>query len=100
MLTAALRVGIYLADQLLLPCALAGGGGFMTLPLSPHAVTNIRVIEQFLDVRIETACLGPHLCRVEASRRCLKKNYRCEINGFWLILYFSVETVHRKRVQT
>ena len=60
-------VGVYLADQLLLPCAMAGGG-FTTLPLSPHAVTNMRVIEQFLDVRIETACLGPQLRRVEARQ--------------------------------
>ena len=61
--------GVYLADQLLLPCALAGGGGFTTLPLSPHAVTNIHVIEQFLDVRIESACLGPQLRRVEVHLR-------------------------------
>jgi RNA 3'-terminal phosphate cyclase (ATP) len=41
-------VGEYLADQLLIPLALAGGGSFVTTPLSPHSTTNIDVIEKFL----------------------------------------------------
>ena len=44
-------VGEHLADQLLLPMALAGGGRFRTGPLSLHATTNIEVIETFLPVR-------------------------------------------------
>ena len=36
-LTAGLPVGEHLADQLLLPMALAGGGAFRTAGLSPHA---------------------------------------------------------------
>lgn len=44
-------VGHYLTDQLLLPLALAGGGSFCTGGLSPHAKTNIEVIETFLPVR-------------------------------------------------
>ncbi len=44
-------VGEYLADQLLIPMALAGGGSFRTGPLSLHARTNIDVIEMFLDVK-------------------------------------------------
>jgi RNA 3'-terminal phosphate cyclase (ATP) len=47
-------VGGYLADQLLLPMALAGGGGFRTTGLSRHTQTNIEVIERFLPVRFET----------------------------------------------
>lgn len=47
-LDAGVPVGEHLADQLLIPMALAGGGSFVTTPLSPHAVTNIGVIEQFL----------------------------------------------------
>ena len=43
----------YLADQLLLPMALAGGGRFRTGPLSQHTITNIAVIERFLDVSIQ-----------------------------------------------
>ncbi len=57
--------GTYLADQLLLPLALAGGGGFTALPLSEHALTNMHVIETFLDVRINVQTLSPQLCRVE-----------------------------------
>jgi RNA 3'-terminal phosphate cyclase (ATP) len=41
-------VGEYLADQLLIPLALAGGGSFATTPLSSHSTTNIDVIEKFL----------------------------------------------------
>jgi RNA 3'-terminal phosphate cyclase (ATP) len=47
-LEADVPVGRYLADQLLLLLALAGGGGsFRTVPLSEHARTNIAVIEAF-----------------------------------------------------
>lgn len=46
-------VGPYLADQLLLPLALAGGGSFRTGPLTLHTRTNMAVIEQFLPVRFE-----------------------------------------------
>ncbi len=47
-------VGEYLADQLLLPMALAGGGAFSTVSLSRHARTNLEVIQQFLPVTFET----------------------------------------------
>ncbi|MEL6346544.1 MAG: RNA 3'-terminal phosphate cyclase, partial [Myxococcota bacterium] len=43
-------VGEHLADQLLLPMALAGGGRFRATPLSLHTTTNIEVIQTFLDV--------------------------------------------------
>ncbi|MCI0613329.1 RNA 3'-terminal phosphate cyclase, partial [bacterium] len=42
--------GEHLADQLLLPMALANGGSFTTLPLSGHAITNMDTIRHFLDV--------------------------------------------------
>lgn len=45
-------VGHYLADQLLVPFALAGGGRFRTGPLSRHTATNIEVIRDFLKVSI------------------------------------------------
>jgi RNA 3'-terminal phosphate cyclase (ATP) len=41
-------VGEYLADQLLIPIALAGGGSFAATPLSSHSTTNLDVIEMFL----------------------------------------------------
>jgi RNA 3'-terminal phosphate cyclase (ATP) len=47
-------VGEYLADQLLLPMALARSGAFRTAGLSRHAQTNIGVIEQFLPVHFTT----------------------------------------------
>jgi RNA 3'-terminal phosphate cyclase (ATP) len=42
-----------LADQLLVPMAIAGAGRFRTGPLSRHTTTNIEVIRQFLDLEIE-----------------------------------------------
>jgi RNA 3'-terminal phosphate cyclase (ATP) len=48
---AGVPVGEHLADQLLLPMALAGSGAFATLPLSLHARTQIDLIPRFLDVR-------------------------------------------------
>jgi RNA 3'-terminal phosphate cyclase (ATP) len=47
--------GEYLADQLLLPMALAGGGSFTATKLSRHARTNLEVISKFLPVRFEIA---------------------------------------------
>ena len=47
-------VGRRLADQLLLPFALAGGGSFRTLPLTNHFETNRKVIEAFLPVEVRT----------------------------------------------
>ncbi len=45
-------VGKYLADQLLIPIALAGHGAFCTTFLSKHTLTNIDVIKKFLNVDI------------------------------------------------
>lgn len=43
--------GKHLADQLLLPLALAGGGEFTTLEPTLHTLTNIEIIQKFLPVR-------------------------------------------------
>ncbi len=51
-LKAGVPVGEHLADQLLLPLALAGNGCFSTLPLSRHATTQIDLIGKFLEVPI------------------------------------------------
>ncbi len=48
-------VGEHLADQLLIPLALAGGGSFKTGPLSLHVQTNITIIRKFLDVDITSS---------------------------------------------
>ena len=42
----------HLADQLLLPMAIAGGGRFTTLRPTRHMVTNIGIVESFLPVSI------------------------------------------------
>lgn len=47
-------VGEHLADQLLLPMALAGGGCFMTMKPSEHFTSNAEMIEKFLAVEIES----------------------------------------------
>ena len=56
-LDANVPVGEHLADQLLLPFALARGGRFRAAPLSLHSTTNIETIQAFLDVpvRVEPA---------------------------------------------
>lgn len=43
-------VGNYLADQLILPLALAGQGSFTTTAPSQHLLTNIAVIQRFLPI--------------------------------------------------
>ena len=58
-------VGEHLADQLLLPMALAGGGSFTTTRLSSHAATNLEVIRAFLDVDFDVTPLAPGILRVE-----------------------------------
>ena len=54
-LAADVPVGEHLADQLLVPLALAGGGVFRTLAPSQHTRTNAEVVERFLPVSIELA---------------------------------------------
>ncbi len=52
-LAAGVPVGRYLADQLILPLALAGAGAFRTMALSDHSVTQIETVRLFLDVSID-----------------------------------------------
>ncbi len=60
-------VGPYLADQLLLPLALAGGGEFITSAPDLHTPTNIAVIRQFLDVPIACQPLDGRRWRVRVG---------------------------------
>lgn len=59
-LAAGVPVGEHLADQLLLPLALARGGRFATLAPSRHTRTNMEVIARFLPVEFATEQLGPN----------------------------------------
>jgi len=58
-------VGEHLADQLLLPLALAGTGSFRTVTPSLHTRTNIDVIRQFLDIPIRLEQEKETVWRVE-----------------------------------
>ncbi len=40
-------VGVYLADQLMVPFAMAGEGVYVTGPLSRHARTNLEIVRKF-----------------------------------------------------
>jgi RNA 3'-terminal phosphate cyclase (ATP) len=51
-------VGEHLADQLLLPMALARGGSFVTMKPTLHTTTNIETIRKFLDVRFRVEQTG------------------------------------------
>ncbi len=61
-------VGPHLADQLLLPLALAGGGRFTTIAPSAHTRTNIAVIERFLPVTIAMEEVGGGVWMIVVGR--------------------------------
>jgi len=46
-------IGEYLADQLIIPFSLAGGGSFRATALSQHAKSNIDVVKLFSPTEIE-----------------------------------------------
>jgi RNA 3'-terminal phosphate cyclase (ATP) len=62
-------VGPYLADQLLLPLALAGAGAFTASALSRHTLTNAEVIRRFLGIGIRMDKTGDDTYRIEIGSR-------------------------------
>lgn len=60
-------VGEHLADQLLLPMAIAGAGSFTTPSMTEHLQSNISVIERFLAVRFDCQLQAENLLRVECQ---------------------------------
>lgn len=62
-------IGVHLADQLMLPLALAGGGRYRTMPLSLHSRTNLETIGRFLDVAFHLEEQGDGTTVVEVHRR-------------------------------
>ena len=60
-------VSSYLADQLLLPMALAGGGSFTTTEWSQHAATNAEIIKKFLPIKIFDEKTGNGIIKVEIA---------------------------------
>ena len=57
-LRAGVPVGQHLADQLLLPMALAGQGSFRTVEPSMHTSTQIEVLQQFIGIQIRKDLIG------------------------------------------
>jgi RNA 3'-terminal phosphate cyclase (ATP) len=57
-------VGPYLADQLLVPMALAGKGQFLTCKPTGHTLTNIEVIHRFLDIEIMVSRVDDKVWRI------------------------------------
>jgi len=64
LLGAKVGVGEYLADQLLLPMALAGSGSFETMQPTQHSLTNAAVIGQLLGIGIQFKSSENGLCKV------------------------------------
>lgn len=52
-LASGVPVGAHLADQLMLPMAVARAGRFRTCPLTPHSTTNLDTIARFLDTPVK-----------------------------------------------
>jgi len=63
-LAAEVSVGEYLADQLLIPLALAGGGVFTTVAPSRHTTTNSEIIRKFLPVEIRCEEAGNRVWQI------------------------------------
>jgi len=61
-------VGPYLADQLLVPLAIAGAGSYRTVQPTRHTLTNVEVVRKFLDVEIAIAQEGQALWTISLDR--------------------------------
>ena len=62
----------YLADQLLLPMAVAGRGSFTTGALSHHTRTNIDIIQRFLDIEFEINRIDDRKWQVRIENRSIE----------------------------
>ncbi len=60
-------VGKYLADQLLIPLAMAGKGVFRTLAPTRHTLTNAEIVKKFLDVDIRINELESNVWEIETG---------------------------------
>lgn len=66
-LAAEVTIGSYLADQLLLPMALAKGGCFTTLAPTQHLLSNIEVIKQFMGIEIHVRQISSKVWQVSVA---------------------------------
>ncbi len=67
-LAAGVPVGRFLADQLLIPLAMAGYGRFRTLAPSMHTKTNIVIIKKFLDIKVSCEEIQPDVWEIEIGK--------------------------------
>jgi len=63
-LACGMPIGVHLADQLLIPFAMSGGGGFRTGPPSRHTLTNVEVVGRFLPVAMTCHEFSPRAWEV------------------------------------
>ena len=68
-LAAGVPVGRHLADQLLLPMALGGGGVFRTLEPSGHTRTHAALLRTFLGAEVRLAEVGAGVWEIEVPPR-------------------------------
>src|SRR5262249_1378229 len=59
--------GEYLADQSLLPMALARGGSFPPVPPSPHTTTHLEILRKFLGVEIRAVQITNRSWKIEVK---------------------------------
>jgi RNA 3'-terminal phosphate cyclase (ATP) len=57
-------VSTHLADQLLLPLAMAGGGSFVTHDVTEHTRTNVAIIAKFLSIPIELQSVSENAVQI------------------------------------
>jgi len=67
-LDAEVPVGVHLADQLLIPFALAGGGSFLTMAPSEHTKTNAEVVKMFVGVQVAMEQISEKQWRVSIHK--------------------------------
>ncbi len=67
-LAAHVPAGPHLADQLIVPIALAGEGAFRTVPLTRHSQTNLEVVQRFLPLRAKCSSEESGAILVEIAR--------------------------------
>lgn len=68
-------VGRHLADQLVVPLAMAGGGRFRTGPPSLHTTTNVEVVRRFLPAPLSCVPCGPARWEVGVGARPERRAY-------------------------
>jgi RNA 3'-terminal phosphate cyclase (ATP) len=61
-------VGKFLADQLLVPMAISGGGKFRTLNPTLHTLTSIEIINKFMNLKIDNKPLGEDMWEISINR--------------------------------